>query len=147
ENVAGTAEAGDATDARGSDARPTPEALARLEVRQVNLDGGQGDRFDRVVDRDRRVRVRARIEEQAVEAVVARVADPIDDRSFVVRLLRLDAGAEMVRARGEVAVDVRERLRAVNFRLAYPEQLQVRSRDGENARRSAHGASLSRARR
>src|SRR5204863_2482778 len=60
--VALCAEAADLADAlRGRD-RLLAERLARMEVRQVNLDGRQPDRIDRVADRDRGVRVTAWID-------------------------------------------------------------------------------------
>src|SRR4051812_5614548 len=66
--VALGAEAGDGADADGRDPGAPAEGLARVHVREVDLDGGQAGGRDRVAYRDRGVRVGARVEEQPVEA-------------------------------------------------------------------------------
>ncbi len=63
ELVAVSAKASDAPDACGSDARATPERFPRVRVRQVHLHARKPDGAKRVEDRNRRVGVRARVEE------------------------------------------------------------------------------------
>src|SRR5208337_5679674 len=80
-----------AADARRSHPRPAPEGLARVGVRQVDLDARQRDGTQRVVNGDGGVRVRGGIEQEASEPFRARLADPVDDGSLVVALSSLDA--------------------------------------------------------
>ena len=112
ELVAVGAEARDAADAGARDARAAPEGLARVGVREVDLDAGQRDGLDRVEDRDRRVRVRARVEEEAGEAGGAGLADPVDDGRPRGSVCRASTSAPSCLPRdGEARVDLGERRR------------------------------------
>ena len=63
--VAGAAESGDLADAGGRDDGAAAEGLAGVDVGEVHLDGGEGDRFKGVVEGDRGVGVGACVEDDA----------------------------------------------------------------------------------
>ena len=111
ELVAIGAEAGDAADAGARDARPVAKGLARVGVREVHLDAGEGDGRERVEDRDRRVRVRAGVEDEARERRrratrrSSRRSSPRDSSAA------LDLDAERGGAPLEARVDLGERRR------------------------------------
>jgi hypothetical protein len=102
-----------------------PVRLAGLRVREVHLDAGEPHRLDGVEQGQGRVRQGTAVEEEALEGA-ARLADQVEERSFVVRLEPLDLDAELGGALRQAPVDVRERLFPVDFRLPGAQQLQVR---------------------
>ena len=67
--VPGDPEARDRPDADRRQVRVVPETFAGVDVRQVHLDGGQGDTRDRVAQRDRGVRVRAQVQHEPGHAL------------------------------------------------------------------------------
>jgi hypothetical protein len=90
----------------------------------VDLDGGKADGGDGVAERDRRMRVRAGVEENGVEPAGGLV-DPLDELALVVRLARVDLDAELRAEAAERRVDLRERRTAVDIRLTRPEEVEV----------------------
>src|SRR4051812_34103097 len=85
EEIAVTPEATDLADARRCDLRLVAVGLASLGIREMHLDAGEADGLDRVEQRERRVRQRASVEEEAVE-LPAGLADDVEERALVVRL-------------------------------------------------------------
>jgi len=67
-----------------------PELLAPVHVRQVDLDDRQRDRRDGVAERERVVRERAGIEDDAGEALAPRGLEPVDELALVIGLAALD---------------------------------------------------------
>ena len=148
EQVAISTEPRDARDARACDPRHVTIGLAGLGVRHVHLDARHGHRLEGVVERDRRVRVRARVEENRVEPL-ARFGDPVAERPLVVRLAAVDRRAELARAGAQTLVKVGERLFAVDVGLARPQKLEVRAREAKDPGRlaSSRGTSDAQSRR
>jgi hypothetical protein len=109
-----------------------PDERARHVDGQVDLDRREGHGAERVVERERGVRVRRRVHEETVEAA-ERLADPRAELPLVVRLARLQADTELGGPGREPRVDRVERVRAVDGGLAHPEQLEVRPREAEHA--------------
>ena len=72
EQVAGGPEAGDLADRGRGDHRVVAELLPRVDVREVDLDDGDAHRGDRVAQRDRVVRQRAGVEDDALESLATR---------------------------------------------------------------------------
>ena len=70
--------------------RYLPERLALLNCRDVDLDRRDGDRLERVEDRDARMGVGRRVDNDAVHPAIS-LLDPVDDRALVVGLEDLDA--------------------------------------------------------
>ena len=65
--VAVRAETADHADRRGREHRVTTLGLARVDVRDVHFDERHLDRRERVANREARVRVRAGVDERAVD--------------------------------------------------------------------------------
>ena len=72
---------------------------------------------------------------------LARLVDPVDDLVLAVRLVESDLEAEFARHRPAVALDVGQRLVAVDVRLALAEQVEVRT--VQDVDEAAHMRSLS----
>src|SRR5205823_5327308 len=102
------------------------EWLALGDVAEVHLDGREGHRLQAVVERDRGMRQRARIDD-ASRVLVDAGLELVEDGALVVRLEDLDVDAELGGRRLDGAVDVGEGGRAVDRRLAPPEEVEVRS--------------------
>ena len=97
----------------------------------MHLDARDTRSFERVEDRERRVRVRARVQEEAI-VFSTRAGDEIANLPFVVRLARVEACAELFGQRLEPRVDLRERLGSLDLGLARPQELEVGARDAED---------------
>src|SRR5262249_17091891 len=95
------------------------EALARVDVGDVDLDHRNAGREDGVEDRDRGGGVAPRIEHDA-HRLLARLLDPIDQRALVIRLAKLDPKAEALGRLAAQPLDVGKRGVSVFFRLAGP---------------------------
>jgi hypothetical protein len=102
----------------------------------VHLDAGDGDGLQGVEEGEGRMGEGAGIEEEPVEAAPGR-PDPVEEDALVVRLVRLDRGAELGGALGEPCVDVGERLGPVNRGLACAEELQIGAGEDEDPPRAA----------
>src|SRR5688572_11824062 len=109
--------------------------LALVRVRDVQLDDRRLDHVERIEDRHRRMGERRRVDDDAVGAVDAAL-DPVDDLRLAVRLVERDRQAALVGARPAHFLDLLERGRAVDVRLARAEQVEVRT--VENQDRLAH---------
>src|SRR5262249_55450784 len=101
------------------------KVLTRMDVRNVHLDHWHVHGLDRVMDRDRSMRVSAWIEHDAYGFFRARLLDPVDQLALVVRLPEFER--EFVRRRGLPAerFHVFQRGAAVNLRLTAPEQIEI----------------------
>ena len=97
QRVAARAEAADGADADRRHERLVAIGLARVHVRQVDLDGGQRHRAQGVGDRHRRMRIRRRVDDDGVRALARRL-DVVDQLAFDVGLVALDGGAALPRA-------------------------------------------------
>src|SRR5690606_40999691 len=92
--------------------------LAPVDVRKMYLDHGQLGGAQRVQDGDRGVRVGARVDDDSVGGL-ARLLDPVDELTLVIRLPELDGeteGGGMLQAR---LLDVSEGLPPIGCRLAH----------------------------
>ena len=105
--------------------------LARMGVRQVQLDHRHSRGRDRVAQRDGRVGIGTRVQDHAVGAGSRRV-QRIDQRAFVIALLESHRDAEITGQRPAGGFDVGESVTAVDVRLARAEQVQVRSVQNED---------------
>ena len=97
----------------------------------MNLDGRDGDGFERVQDGHARMRVGGRVDDDAVDLAVG-LLDLVDDAALVVRLEDLDlvealCGARFLADLDQAAVVVA----AIDARLANAEHVEVGSVDDE----------------
>ena len=104
--------------------RMPAEALALVNVREVNLHDGQAGDEDRVAKSDRSMRIRPGIEHDGAE-LSDRPLDSSHQLALGVRLVALDRNTELTRELVRRSHDVVERLPPVNLRLAPPEEVQV----------------------
>lgn len=81
--------AGDGGEAGQACVAHLAEVLAGLDGADVDLDGGDGDGFERVEDRHARVRVGGRVDDDAVDLAVS-LLNLVDDAALVVGLEDLD---------------------------------------------------------
>src|SRR4051812_1880658 len=103
-----------------------PPRLALRQVRDVHFHHPQPRRGDRVAQRIARVRVRARVEDHSVRPA-AKLVQLVDQRPFVIALVRADGTAELPRALREDLLHLRERRAPVHFGLPLAEEVQVRA--------------------
>ena len=114
-------------DDRGRDLRHqrmVVDRLAPVDVGDVQLDDRAGKHLQRVEDRDRGEGEAGRVDDDA-GALVDRLVDPVDDLALAVRLVEANG-----RVAGRLAahrLDLGERRRAVDLRLALAEPVQVRA--------------------
>ena len=108
-----------------------PLGLARVDVRHVHLDERHLDRRQRVADREAAVRVRTRVDHDAIDCAAQRV-NRVDQLALAVVLRELQLDAELLRDGSQRSLDVGERLAAVQRRLARAKQIQIRAvEDGD----------------
>jgi hypothetical protein len=97
-----------------------------MDVGQMNFGDRQAGCADRVVDRDRGVRVGARIDDDRVR-LVARLLDPVDELAFVVGLAELDRQAQSGAGLPTVGLDVGQRVSPIDGGFALAQHIQVRA--------------------
>src|SRR6185437_13014941 len=93
-----------------------PLRLACVDVRHVDLDERQRYAGERIANGKAGVRVRAGVDDDAVDASAHRV-NGVDHRPFAVVLRELDLDAQLAADRAQIALDVVERVTAVDLRL------------------------------
>ena len=91
----------------------------------MHLDGGDAARSDGIQKGDGRMRVRARVQEHAVEAVVLGTPQPSDELAFVVGLLAHDGGAARASGLGDGSMDVRQRRGPVDGWLPRAQSIEI----------------------
>jgi hypothetical protein len=77
------------------------------------------------------------------DGLLTGLVDPVDDLVFAVRLVEADLEVELLAQRPAGILDIGQRLRAVDVRLALAEQVQVRA--VEDIDEAGQGSSLARA--
>src|SRR5258705_12465472 len=92
------------------------------------------DREERVAQGDRRVGQPTGIDDRRVEVALV---EAIDEGAFVVRLEEVDVEPELGRPGRDRAMDIVERIVAVDLRLARPDEVEVRALENEDARHAA----------
>ena len=127
--VAGKAFAGYAGKAGHASIRDLPEVLALVHGGDVDLDSGDAHGFECIEYADARVRIRSRIDDDAVHRVI-RILNPVDDRALMVRLKdlyivesKLDAG--LLAYANEVVIG----FMTIDVWLAYADHVDIRSID------------------
>lgn len=130
-SVALEAFAGDGGEAGQAGVAYLTEVLSLLDGADVDLDGGDGDGFERVQDGHARVRVGGRVDDDAVDLAVS-LLDLVDDAALVVGLEDLDLVETLFSAR--LLADLDQTVvvvAAVDARLANAEHVEVGSVDDE----------------
>src|SRR3546814_9757606 len=77
-----------------ADIADVPKRLAGVRIRQMHLDHRRRDRLDRVVERDRAMRVGAGIDDHRLGAPGLGLVEPVDEMALVVRLPHVDRAIE-----------------------------------------------------
>src|SRR5688572_11165644 len=108
----------------------------------MHLHERAADSEEGVEQRDRRVRERSRIDEEAVHPRCS-VRDEVEDRSLVIRLERLQLDAEGLGEFAELSVHVVERVRSVYLGLALAQQAKVGAVNDRDFHASSRGSHLS----
>ena len=104
-----------------------PETLAGVDVADMHFDGRDFHRDQRVVQRDRGVRIAAGIDDDADRLLRMRLVDEIDQLAFAVGLPAIGLQAELRRRFRAQLLDIGERRMAVGLGLARPQQIEVRA--------------------
>src|SRR5437588_11824571 len=97
----------------------------------MDLDDRHGEGQHRVAQGDRRVRVGPGVNDDGGGGL-PRLVEPVDELTLVVRLPAVDIQAEFARESRNRSVDVRQRGRAVNLRLALAEEIEVGAIEDED---------------
>jgi hypothetical protein len=103
-----------------------PKWFALMDVRQVDFNGGQAHSGNRIADRNARMSVGGRIDDNAVIASPA-LLNPVHQVAFAIRLANVDVHPQIFGQRGEGRVDALERLSAIDGLFPGTEQIQVGS--------------------
>ena len=109
------------------------EGFALVDVGDVHFENWKFAGLQRIHDRDRGMRERRRIDDDASDGL-ARLVDPVDELMLGVALLEADREAEFAGKRPALRLDVREGLVAVDMRLAFAEQVQIWPVEDQNSR-------------
>ena len=122
-------------EAGGAHVTDLPEILTLVDLGDVYLYGRDRHGFQRVEQRDRRMRIRAGVDHDAVDLIEIGLLDPVDECAFMIGLkcVKLNAFTfcilrQLVQQRGIG-------LRTVDRRLADAEHIQVRAVDDQQSRR------------
>jgi hypothetical protein len=107
------------------------EFLAGVDIGKMQFDNGDRQRPDRVVHRDRRVAVCARIDRHP-DSLVAGLLQPVDKVTFVIGLPELQLETEIARLLAAVGLDIGERLCTVDARFALAQRIEIGSVDHED---------------
>lgn len=109
------------------------EAFTPVRIGKMHFDESQGHRSQRIAQCNARMRKRAGVDDDELGAVGARDVDTVDQRTFVIGLEECELRAFFLRERSQLALNIRQRLAAINGRLARPEQIQIRAVQNQNA--------------
>jgi len=108
------------------------EFFAFVGVGQMDLNNRNGNRFDRIVQRDGGMRVRTRVEQNRLRTHRMRLVQPIDQMAFMVGLAEINVEPQGLRLIVQPPSNIVERIGAINLRLARAEQVEVRSVKDKN---------------
>jgi len=143
EEIPGGAESGNHPPAGWSGQRFLPEALAGMNVAQVDLDGRQGDGREGVAQRDGGVGIGGRVYDKP-PVHPCRTLHGVDEFSFGVGLKKIGVDAKFLPQGPHLPGYLFEGLPAVDFGLSRPEKIEVRPVDDQNFTARAHRSSFHR---
>src|SRR5699024_9390627 len=123
--VAVGAQTGDGADGDVGKIGMLTEWFARGDVGQVNVDKRQSRAQQGIAQRDAGVGVGSRVEQDAVRVFVTCGVNTVDQCTFTVALKAGQLVATRLRLLTQCLFDVRQRLRAIQTRLACSEQVQI----------------------
>src|SRR3954447_7310321 len=107
--------------------------LARVDVRDVNLDDICIRAGDRIAQSDGSVGIGAGIQDDW-RAGGARIMNPGDELAFVIGLAEDKLDAPLLADRSQAGLEIGERVAAINGGLARAEKVQVRAIEDEDGR-------------
>jgi hypothetical protein len=91
----------------------------------MHFDYGHSDRFDRVVQRNRCVRIGTGVQQHRLRAHSMRLVQPIDQMALMVGLAEIDVKTERLRLIVQPSGDIVERIGPINLRLSRAEQIEI----------------------
>ena len=118
------------------------EFLATVDIREMDLDDGDGHGGHGVPQCERVVRQGAGIDDDSVKALARGLLDPVDELAFMIRLSALRHGAAAVGVAAYLAVELRERRASVDGRFPSSQKVQIGTVEHEDPRglRPCHAA-------
>ena len=126
ETIALDAESAKRCERGGCNKRMMTEALARIDVRHVDFNGRNFYADQRVMQRDRGVRISARIDDDASGFLGAGLVNEVDQFAFAIGLPAIGRQAEMRGGGVTELLDIGQCVMAVGLRLTRAEQIKVR---------------------
>ena len=117
------------------------EALAGVDVADVHFHRRDFHRDQRIVQRDRGVRIAAGVDDDAGHLLGMRLVDEVDQFAFAVGLAAIGLQAELRRGLRAQFFDIGERRMAIRLRLPDPQQIEVRAVEDIDRRGRGLGAS------
>ncbi len=99
------------------------ERFAGVDIRQMHLDGREGNPDHCVAERHRGVGEAARIDHHAPNIRLRRTVQQVDQFAFVVALVTTDGCSDLLAPAHAAGLELSERLVTVNRRFALPEQV------------------------
>ncbi len=130
EQVSGRAEAGDLSQRHTGDVGPVPERFTLVDIRQVDLDGRNGDSCDGIPKRHAGVRIPGGVDHDRMKTTLG-LLDPGHQLPFNVGLPDCDGDTFTFGELGDRGIDRPQRRIAVHRLLAVAQQIQVGSVENE----------------
>lgn len=108
-----------------SDIAEMAESFTGFRIGKMNLEHRNGDRLDRVVDRDRCVGEAGGIQQNGLCPGGLRFVQPVDQMTFMIGLAKVDVRPGIARLVIQPSGDVVQRIAPVNVRFARSEQVEI----------------------
>ncbi len=93
----------------------------------MNFNDGNFDRADRVIDANRRMRQRTRVQDDRLRASGIGFVQPIDQMAFMIGLPKINLMAQSARLIFHPSGDIVQRIGAIYFWLAGADKVEVRA--------------------
>lgn len=116
--------------------------FSKMRVGKVDFEDWHCDRFNRIEDRDRRVRIASGVEEHGFGADGVCFMQPVDQVPLMVRLAHINCQTQLARLILEPPGNLVERVVPIDFWLADAEQVEVGAVQDKDYRR--HGVAIGR---
>ena len=116
----------DRCDAGGADKADPPERFAGVRIADVNFNGGNPDRLQRIEQCDAGVRIGAGIDHDPVRGMIG-CLNAVNKISFMIGLVNFNVNALSVSMGNDFLAKSSVSLISVNLRFPKSEQIQIRS--------------------
>src|SRR5688572_21347574 len=102
------------------------KSFSFINIGDMNFDGGDTGSYDGIAHGHTRMGISRRIDHNSAELSWS-LLDPIDQFTFIIRLANLHRDAQLLGQRANLSAYFFQSKPAINFRLAFAEQIQVRT--------------------